>query len=150
MNMIGWDITSDADVKFMTALIDAMAARYKIDRNRVYSTGFSMGGMLSYVLACRMSDKIAAIGPDGGYPVGQNAGNCKPSAPVPVIHVHGANNTFVTYSGVAPWIKKIRGSKQVQTVSHNERAVIQGQKRVLGPLRKWKRGNLLYDGRDGS
>ena len=115
--MIGWDITTEADVKFMSALIDAMADRYKIDRQRVYSTGFSMGGMLSYVLACRMSDKIAAIGPDGGYPVGQNASNCRPSAPVPVLHVHGADDNFVTYSGVAPWVKRFADVNKCQPSS---------------------------------
>jgi poly(3-hydroxybutyrate) depolymerase len=105
-SLIGWDITTDADVKLLTALIDVMADRYKIDRKRVYSTGFSMGGMLSYVVACRASDKVAAIGSDAGYPVGQNAANCSPSAPVPVLHVHGADDNFVTYAGVAPWVKK--------------------------------------------
>jgi poly(hydroxyalkanoate) depolymerase family esterase len=133
MNMIGWDITSDADVKFMSALIDAMAARYKIDRNRVYSTGFSMGGMLSYVLACRMSDKIAAIGPDAGYPVGQNAGSCTPSAPVPVIHVHGANDSFVTYSGVAPWIKKFADVNKCQQSPTTTNPSSKAKKEDWGP-----------------
>jgi polyhydroxybutyrate depolymerase len=62
--------------------------------------------MLSYVMACRASDRVAAIGPDGGYPVGQNAANCNPSVPVPVMHVHGANDNFVTFSGAAPWVKR--------------------------------------------
>ncbi len=105
-NMPGWDITGDSDVKFILALIDTMAARHATDRQRVYATGFSMGGMLSYVLACRESESIAAIGPDGGYPVGQSAGNCKASAPVPVCHVHGADDDFVTYGGASAWIER--------------------------------------------
>ncbi len=102
----GWDITGQSDVNFMLALIDTMVARYKIDRKRVYSTGYSMGGMLSYVLACQKSDKIAAIGSIAGYPVGQDATSCKPSRPVPVCHVHGADDTFVKVVELPPWIKK--------------------------------------------
>lgn len=105
-SMPGWDITGESDVNFMLALIDTMAARYKIDRKRVYSTGYSMGGMLSYVLACRKSDKITAIGSIDGFPVGQNAGSCKPSVPVPVCHVHGATDHFVDIDDLPPWIKK--------------------------------------------
>jgi poly(hydroxyalkanoate) depolymerase family esterase len=105
MNLIGWDIVSDTDVVFITTLIDTMASRYKIDRKRVYATGFSMGGMMSYTLACQASDKITAIGPDAGYPVGQNASSCKPSSQVAVCHIHGADDDFVKYSGVADWVK---------------------------------------------
>jgi poly(3-hydroxybutyrate) depolymerase len=36
----------------MLAIIDAMSSQYDIDRNRVYASGFSMGGMFSYTLAC--------------------------------------------------------------------------------------------------
>ncbi len=132
-SMIGWDITGDSDVKFMTALIDTMAARYQIDRSRVYSTGFSMGGMLSYVLACRVSDRIAAIGPDAGYPVGQNASSCKASAPVSVCHVHGADDDFVTYSGVADWIKKFAGLATCQQSPTTTKPSSKATKEAWGP-----------------
>jgi poly(3-hydroxybutyrate) depolymerase len=105
-SMPGWDITGQSDINFMMALIDTMAARYKINRKTVFSTGFSMGGMLSYVLACQKSDLIAAIGPDAGYPIGQNASSCKPSRPVSVCHVHGEKDDFVKIADVPPWIKK--------------------------------------------
>jgi poly(3-hydroxybutyrate) depolymerase len=48
-----WDISGAADVNFILAIIDSAAARYGIDRARVYATGFSMGGMMSYHLANR-------------------------------------------------------------------------------------------------
>jgi predicted peptidase len=57
----GWDISSNTDVDFISALIDTIAGRFNIDLNRVYASGFSMGGMMSYKLACTLSDKIAAI-----------------------------------------------------------------------------------------
>jgi poly(hydroxyalkanoate) depolymerase family esterase len=112
--LIGWDISGESDVKFITALIDTLAGRHKINRKRVYSTGFSMGGMMSYVLACRQSEKIAAIGPDAGYPVGQNASSCKPAVPVPVCHIHGGKDDFVKYSDLPPWIKKFADVNKCQ------------------------------------
>ena len=39
-----WDIYGDRDVNFIKAIIEKMVTRYKIDRNRVYLGGFSMGG----------------------------------------------------------------------------------------------------------
>jgi poly(hydroxyalkanoate) depolymerase family esterase len=114
-NLIGWDITADSDVNFLCALIDTMAARYNIDRKRVYSTGFSMGGMMSYVLACRVSDRITAIGPDAGYPVGQNASSCMPTRPIPVCHVHGADDNFVDVKNLPPWIQKFASVDKCQS-----------------------------------
>src|SRR6185295_3670720 len=48
---------------------------------------------------------------------GQNAANCKPSAPVPVLHVHGADDNFVTYSGVAAWVKQFAVVNKCQQTS---------------------------------
>jgi poly(3-hydroxybutyrate) depolymerase len=95
-----WDLSGTKDLNFIMAIIDTMYARYQIDRNRVYPTGFSMGGMMSYTLACKAADKIAAIGPCSGYPMG-GLGGCSPVRPVPTIHVHGEVDDVVTYSGLA-------------------------------------------------
>jgi len=113
--MIGWDIYSDAGVIFLTTLIDTLAVRYDIDLSRVYSTGFSMGGMMSYKLACSVADRIAAIGPDAGYLLGENVNSCTPSRPVPLCHVHGADDDFVNYDGVEEWVERfadINGCRQ--------------------------------------
>ena len=50
------------DVTFMADLIDDLVARYNIDAQRIYVNGFSNGAGLSYLLACRLTDRIAAIG----------------------------------------------------------------------------------------
>ena len=54
----GWDIGGDRDINYVKALIDAMVSKYKIDRNRVYLSGFSMGGMFTYHAMNRIPDKI--------------------------------------------------------------------------------------------
>ena len=92
-----WDIVGDTDVRFIEAIIDTMHARCHIDRNRVYLTGFSMGGMMTYHAMSRMGDKIAAFGPVGGIPVDYR----EPSGTraVPLIHIHGTDDNVVYYNG---------------------------------------------------
>lgn len=110
----GWDITNNSDVEFISDLIDTMAGRYNIDLNRVFASGFSMGGMMSYVLACRISDKIAAIGTASGYPLYAND-NCSPSRPVSICHTHGTTDNTVPYSGLEKWIGKFVTSNGCST-----------------------------------
>ena len=64
-----WDISGDRDLRFMQALIDEMVKKYAIDPDRVYLSGFSMGGMFTYHAMNRMADKIAAFAPISGYPM---------------------------------------------------------------------------------
>lgn len=84
------------DVKFISLLIDKLLAGYKINPKKVYATGHSNGGMLSYRLACEISSKIAAIAPNGCTMV---VAACNPSRPVPVLHMHSVLDTKVPYQG---------------------------------------------------
>lgn len=93
-----WDIGGNKDVLFMEAIIDTMYQRYHINRNRVYLTGFSMGGMFTYHCANRMSDKIAAFAPVSGYPMGGPSPQA--SRPVPILHTHGTADDVCVYSSV--------------------------------------------------
>lgn len=102
----GWDISSNSDVDFISALIDTLKLKHTIDPNRVYATGFSMGGMMSYKLACTLADKIAAIGPSSGYPLGNMITSCKPSRPVSICHAHGTLDDVVPYTTLASWVSK--------------------------------------------
>ena len=49
------------DVGFTEALIDELANLYTINLDRVYATGMSNGGFMSFLLACQLSEKIAAV-----------------------------------------------------------------------------------------
>jgi poly(3-hydroxybutyrate) depolymerase len=93
-----WDLGTMKDVNFITAIIDSMYNRYKIDRDRVYASGFSMGGMMSWYLSCKIPDKIAAIVPGDGYPLGGLSG-CSETRHVPALQIHGTADDFVSYSG---------------------------------------------------
>lgn len=109
-----WDISGDRDVDFIVAVIDDMSDRFNIDRNRVYVTGFSMGGMMSYHTANKIADKVAAIGPVSGYLF---ANPVSSSRPMPIIHIHGTTDDVVRYSGVAGVLEKWRGWNECPSTS---------------------------------
>lgn len=93
-----WSLSGNTDIDFILTIIDYMADRYDIDRNRVYLSGFSMGGMMTYYAATRIADKIAAFAPISGYPIG--GPNTASSRPIPIIHVHGTADDVVRYGNV--------------------------------------------------
>jgi polyhydroxybutyrate depolymerase len=94
----GWGGTVD-DIGFTSALIDEIAATYSVNLNRVYSTGMSNGGFMSYTLACSLSDRIAAIASvTGSMNVGQDQ-TCNATHPTPVMEIHGTADTTVPYDG---------------------------------------------------
>jgi poly(hydroxyalkanoate) depolymerase family esterase len=97
-----WDISGNSDINFILAIIDTMQHRYSIDRNRVYLSGFSLGGMMTYHAATRIADKIAAFGPVSGYPPG--GANYNSSRPVSIIHVHGTADDVVPYNNVISYL----------------------------------------------
>lgn len=90
------------DVGFMSDLIDTLEAVYNIDRNRIYSTGMSNGGFMSYALACELNDRIAAIASVTGSMTATNLAACQPDRPVPVMEIHGTADGTVPYNGNGP------------------------------------------------
>jgi polyhydroxybutyrate depolymerase len=94
----GWGGTVD-DIGFTSALIDTLAASYSVNLDRVYSTGMSNGGFMSYTLACSLSDRIAAIASvTGSMNVGQDQ-TCNATHPTPVMEIHGTADGTVPYNG---------------------------------------------------
>ena len=100
-----WDIQGDQDTKWMTQIIDQMYTDYKIDKKRVYLSGFSMGGMFTYHSMSKIADKIAAFAPTSGTNV---FGASKAMRPVPIIHPHGTNDDVLPYNNVEGFIKNYR------------------------------------------
>jgi polyhydroxybutyrate depolymerase len=85
------------DISFISHLIDKLTGAYKINPKKVYATGHSNGGMMSYRLACELAHKIAAIAPNGSTMVVTSP--CNPSRPVPVLHMHSKLDQHVVYTG---------------------------------------------------
>ena len=97
--------TSD-DIGFISAMIDEISTEYRIDSRSVYSTGMSNGGYMSFLLACQLGDKIAAIASVTGSMTPENFDLCNPSRSIPILQIHGTNDGTVPYGG-AIWTKSI-------------------------------------------
>lgn len=103
------------DIGFLEALVDTISAHYTINQNRVYSTGMSNGGYMSYYLSCQ-SDKFAAVGSVTGSMSVPMYNACNPANPIPAIQIHGTTDPVVPYTGnttskavedvVAFWVNK--------------------------------------------
>jgi len=84
---------------FLSALIDTISASYNIDPERIYSTGMSNGGFMSYDLACFLSDRIAAVASVTGSMILSRFEICDPQHPMPVMQIHGTADATVPYNG---------------------------------------------------
>ena len=94
----GWDISGDRDINLIKDLIAQMKKDFDIDEKRVYLSGFSMGGMLTYHAMNKIPDVIAAFAPISGYPVWGFTYTGKRA--IPVIHHHGTGDEVCVYSNV--------------------------------------------------
>ncbi len=85
------------DVGFLSALIDTLKSRFLVDSTRVYVTGMSNGGMMSYRLATELSSRIAAIAPVASTSTAE--GPWMPENEVPIIHFHSLLDRSVPIEG---------------------------------------------------
>ena len=101
-----WNMTTGGDdLTFIVAIIDSIDARYHIDRNRVYATGFSQGGFICFLLGCKYSDIFAAIAPVSGL---LPNGTCTPKRPVPMFLKFGTDDVATVdkfMASVNSWLK---------------------------------------------
>ena len=86
------------DVGFTEALIDELATLYTIDLDRVYATGMSNGGFMSFLLACQLSEKIAAVASVTGSMTQDTFDDCNAQHPTPVLQIHGTEDDVVLYN----------------------------------------------------
>jgi polyhydroxybutyrate depolymerase len=101
----GWQVFGGErqDVTFISSLIDRLHKEYGVDLHRVFVTGASRGGMMSYRLGCDLSDKIAVIAPVAGNMADQSGNvegaNCHPRRPVSVLTIHGTADPEIPVEG---------------------------------------------------
>jgi polyhydroxybutyrate depolymerase len=95
------------DVGFARAIVADVAGRICVDPRRVYATGFSNGGYMSYRLGCEASDVFAAIAPVSGASA---VASCQPERALPVIAFHGDADTVVSYQSdratIDTWVER--------------------------------------------
>lgn len=91
------DVGSD-DVGFVRAVVADVGKQVRIDREHIFATGMSNGGMMAYRLACEAADLVRAVASVAGT---EAVPECRPSRPIPVLHIHARNDTHVLFDGGA-------------------------------------------------
>ena len=137
-NCCGYAVESKSDdVGFVKAVIEDI--RKKVNIGKIFATGMSNGGMMSYRLACEMSDTFAAIAAVSGT---DNYDECNPKKPISVMHIHGLKDDHVLFNGgcgpaciagsetefvsvqdtISKWVERNNCDKNPQGVAVNENA----------------------------
>lgn len=110
------------DVAVIRAIIEDMQQRAQVDAKRIFVDGMSNGGMMSYRLACELSDTVSAIAAVAGT---DNTQRCQPARPVAILHIHAKDDDHVPFDGG-------KGQKSMVDVSFNS---------VPATIQKWVRIN---------
>mgnify|MGYP001327453679 CR=1 FL=1 len=109
-NVGGWTIGSSVDdISFIDKVLNLVKNKTSINESRIYSSGMSNGGFMSYHLACKLSNRIAAIASVTGSMTPETFDDCDPKHPTAILQIHGARDLVVPYSGLS-YMKSIPDS----------------------------------------
>jgi polyhydroxybutyrate depolymerase len=93
-----FDSSSVDDEAYLLNIIDSVSKDYSVDPARIYVIGHSNGGFMAHHMACKQSDRIAAIVSFAGATY-SNTRSCKPTSPVSVLEIHGTNDEVISFTG---------------------------------------------------
>jgi polyhydroxybutyrate depolymerase len=88
------------EAAFVNDILEQLREDFQIDTTRIYSTGYSDGATLSYLLACKMPHRLAAVAGISGTLFTPEP-QCALPAPMPVMVVHGTADHSIPYQGHA-------------------------------------------------
>ena len=124
----GWWNANGGDMKLVRAMLDRINGGLCVDRTRIFSTGFSFGGMMSYTLPFEF-DEFRAVAPCSGK-TGVIPYTEKFTRPVPILAFHGDADDFVATNLGKAFFDKYAARNtcgtQTQAVAPNGCAQYQG------------------------
>jgi poly(3-hydroxybutyrate) depolymerase len=88
---VGFPNTGGMDEDMTRAVNAEIAAKFRTDKLRYFSTGFSYGGSMSFTAACNMSDIFRALGAQSGSIVGGHMGHPRRRGHDPAHKEHDAD-----------------------------------------------------------
>lgn len=87
------------DVAFLSAMVDAIAARHDVNMERVFLLGVSNGAMMAMRFACEQGDRVAGVAAfNAGLPEPLRE-VCARAAGVPLMLVSGTADPIFPYAG---------------------------------------------------
>ena len=96
----GWPNPNNSDLALADALVAQIEQNFCVDTNRIFATGWSFGGSMSYKTACERplggvaNGFVRAI---AVYSGSQLSGNCTPTKPVAYYASHGTADNVLCY-----------------------------------------------------
>jgi polyhydroxybutyrate depolymerase len=87
------------DLGFVKQMLDRLEETLCVDRDRVYATGMSNGGMFVQRLGCAMPDRFAAIAPVSGQLARGFGCAPGPQTPLSIMNIHGSRDDYVSQRG---------------------------------------------------
>ncbi|HYP75627.1 MAG TPA: Ricin and poly(3-hydroxybutyrate) depolymerase fusion [Polyangiaceae bacterium] len=96
-NGLGWGNTNGQDIALLDKMLDSFRAQLCIDESRIFSVGFSFGGMFSFAAGCSQTSMMRAIAPMAGNT--SVAGCGSGSRPVAIMGFHGTEDEVVMIDG---------------------------------------------------
>jgi polyhydroxybutyrate depolymerase len=88
------------DLGFIRVLIDDLIAKNIADPKRVYVTGMSRGGLMSFTVACALADRVAAAVPLITPMTEYQRDDCKPARLMPLLALAGTADPSQPFNGV--------------------------------------------------
>jgi len=92
---LGWGNTNGQDIAFLHAMLDLFQSQMCVDQSRIFSVGFSFGGMMSNAVGC--AGLARAIAPMAGNST--VSGCLAGTQPVAYMGFHGTHDSVVDISG---------------------------------------------------
>lgn len=96
--------TAIDDVAFARAIVTQLSQQGCIDRKRVHSAGYSMGGGMSMKLACEAADVFASIAYSAFDLMPEEDLPCHPSRPIAALAFRSTGDPIVPYPGAVDTI----------------------------------------------
>jgi len=94
----------DRDLKFVDTMLASFREKYSIDENRVYATGFSNGGLFTYLLWSQRPNEFAAFAPGGAVLLSQ----VSLTRVRPVLHYGGQSDQLARFEKQRETIDQVR------------------------------------------
>jgi len=90
------------DIDFVDSILDTLTENYCVDETRIFSTGYSLGSMFNYEVACQLNHRFAATASFAGtMPISPES--CDIEDPMSILHLHSVDDEIIPYDSDWNW-----------------------------------------------